>query len=184
MKENEDGYHIAKVLSGHTASFAFLVNKYQNLAYTIALRLLKNPQEAEDAAQEGFIKAYRLLEGFEQKSKFSTWLYTIVYRVAITKLQKQKRDAWETMDDNLSEAWLEDGDPTPFHQLVDADRQTAVRNAIASLPATESLLITLFYVNDHSVTEIHAITGLTEANIKVKLFRARKMLEGQLRYLL
>ena len=78
--------YIERVKKGDTASFQFLVEKYQDLVFSVALKVVRNPDDAQDAAQEGFIKAYQQLYKFEGKSKFSTWLYTITYRAAVDKL--------------------------------------------------------------------------------------------------
>ncbi len=182
MKETQDHVYINRTRNGDTPSFTFLVDKYKDMAYTIALRVLKNPEDAEDAAQESFVKAYQQLHSFEEKSKFSTWLYTIVYRTAITK--KQKKVLLTFSFDNQAENYRFESGEDHVENIEAADRQQFVRKAIGSLPETEGLLITLFYLNENTIREIAEITGLTESNVKVKLFRAKKILEDKLRFLL
>ncbi len=183
VKQTEDQVYIDKVKNGDSASYAFLVDRYQNMAYTIALRVMRNVEDAEDAAQESFVKAYQQIHNFEGKSKFSTWLYTIVYRIALTKLEQQ-RVITLPINEEISDTYTHHSLTSQLENLQASEQQTYIKDAIGRLPATEGLLITLFYLNENSVKEIEEITGLSEANIKVKLFRARKVLEAQLRFLL
>jgi len=183
VKQPDDQVYIDKVKQGDSASFAFLVDRYKHMAYTIALRIMRNAEDAEDAAQEGFVKAYQQLHRFEGKSKFSTWLYTIVYRVAITKLEQQ-RVATVPIQEELTETYSNSYQTNQLESLQVSDQQKYIKDAIERLPATEGLLITLYYLDEKSIREIEEITGLSESNIKVKLFRARKVLEEQLRFLL
>ncbi|GAB4026964.1 RNA polymerase sigma factor [Spirosoma gilvum] len=183
MKQPEDQVYIDKVKHGDSASYAFLVDRYKHMAYTIALRVMRNAEDAEDVAQEGFVKAYQQLHRFEGKSKFSTWLYTIVYRVAVTKLEQQ-RVATVPIYEEMAETYTHQHQTTQLEHLQVSDQQKYIKDAIGRLPATEGLLITLYYLDEKSIREIEEITGLSESNIKVKLFRARKVLEEQLRFLL
>ncbi|MCF0056232.1 RNA polymerase sigma factor [Dyadobacter sp. CY356] len=183
MKNTDDQFYIEKIKKGDPASYAFLVNKYKDMAYTIALKVLRNAEDAEDSAQESFVKAYQQLHKFENKSKFSTWLYTIVYRTSITKLQKNKIPFFP-IDEDISENYAYDFSTSQTDEILETEQSTYIKSAIGKLPQMEGLLITLFYMNENSIREIEEITGLTESNIKVKLFRARKILEQELRFLL
>ncbi|GAB3175437.1 RNA polymerase sigma factor [Telluribacter humicola] len=183
MKATEDQVYIDKVLQGDLAAFAFLVERYKAMAYTLALKIMRNSEEAEDVAQESFVKAYQQLHQFAGKAKFSTWLYTIVYRTSVSKRQKQGVLIL-ALDDDLSENYTDDTSSPPLEYLQDEERQKYVRQAIQKLPEMEGVVITLFYMNENTIREIEEITGLTAANIKVKLFRARKILEKELRFLL
>lgn len=176
---NEDLMYVERVKRGDTASFRFLVDKYQDMAYTIAYKILKNAGDAEDAAQDGFVKAYQQIHRFEGRSKFSTWLYTVIYRSAIDKTHQKRFFKMEEAD-YQKQAHSD----TPVRKLLEEEQSTLIKKAVDALPPTESLLITLFYMNDCSVREIADISGLTEMNIKVKLFRARKTLQERLRFLL
>ncbi len=90
MDKNSDQIYIDKVLAGDTNAFAYLINKYKNMTYTIAIKIVKSHEDAEEVAQDSFLKAYEKLNTFKGNAKFSTWLYTIVYRNAITKIRKKK----------------------------------------------------------------------------------------------
>lgn len=183
MNYSDDQVYIDKVKKGDLASYSFLVERYKDMTYTIAMKIMRNVEDAEDVAQESFIKAYQQLHKFEGKSKFSTWLYTIVYRTSITRLQKNGVPAFsidEETDDHVSY----DHTVPQLDHIHAQEQNRFIKLAISKLPEMEGLLITLFYMNENSVKEIEDITGLSSSNIKVKLFRARKTLEAELRFLL
>ena len=171
-----------RIKGGDPAPFSFLVDKYKYMAYTIALKILDNAEDAQDAAQESFIKAYQQIHQFEGKSKFSTWLYTIVYRTSLSKL-KENRIKTLSISEQINENYTQDLTSPQLAQLQAKDEQRYVRQAIQKLPKTEALLVTLFYINENTIREIQEITGLSLANIKIKLFRARKKLERELHFL-
>jgi len=183
MDMNSDQLYIDKVLNGDTNAFAYLINKYKNMAYTLAIRVVKSHEDAEEVAQDSFLKAYEKLNTFKGNAKFSTWLYTIVYRNAITKIRKK-----QVSTTNIDEFVIEnhsDGDDFPQMEAIkNEEQQKYVREAVNKLPEKDALLITLFYMNDNSIEEIEEITGLSQSNVKVKLFRARKKLNQTLSDLL
>ena len=183
MDNSEDQLHIDAVKNGDPAPFSFLVDKYQYMAYTIALKIVRNAEDAQDAAQESFLKAYQQIHQFEGRSKFSTWLYTIVYRTSLSKL-KDNRIVTLSISDDMNENYTDDYTAPQHEQLQIKEQQRLVKQAIHKLPPTEALLITLFYLSENTVKEIHEITGLSITNIKIKLFRARRKLERDLRFLL
>ena len=164
---------IARILAGDTQSFSCLVAKYEQMAFTIAFRIIGNREEAEEATQDAFLKMYRALPDFHFESKFSTWFYRIVYRTALTALRQQRPTVdYETYCTDLTtdeldsaSAWLER-----------KDRKKVVAQALKQLPSDVALLLTLFYLEECTIEEIHQITGYTETNVKTKLFRARKHL--------
>lgn len=183
MENPQDQVYIKKVKEGDPASYAFLVDKYKYMAYTIALKIVRDTEDAKDIAQESFVKAYQQLHQFEGRSKFSTWLYTIVYRTAVSK-QKENKIETLSINDRIRDTYSPDHNVPQLAQLQVIDEQRYVKQAIQKLPGTEALLITLFYINENSVKEIREITGLSTANIKIKLLRARKKLERELKFLL
>jgi len=183
MDNKEEEVYINRIKNGDLAPYTFIVDKYKHMAYTIALKILCNIEDAQDVAQESFIKAYQQIQQFEGRSKFSTWLYTIVYRTAISK-SKENRIETVSISNSINENYSQDGGTPQLEQLQLKDEQRLVKQAIQRLPKTEALLVTLFYMNENSVSEIHEITGLSLANIKIKLFRARKKLERELQFLI
>jgi RNA polymerase sigma-70 factor (ECF subfamily) len=183
METNSDQIYIDRVLKGDTNAFAYLIDRYKNMTYTLAIKIVKNHEDAEEVAQDSFLKAYEKLDSFKGESKFSTWLYTIVYRNAITKIRK-KRVATSDIDDYVIDNHSEGSDSPQLEALKNEEQQKYVKEAIERLSEKDALMITLYYLNESSVEEIEQITGLTQSNIKVRLFRARKKLNTELAFLL
>ena len=169
MNENQ---RVQQVLSGNTSAFAYFVETYQDMAITIAHRICGNMQDAEDVVQESYVKAYRNLHTFRSESKFSTWLYRIVYNTAITQT---KTRMWMGMQETGIEDAYDRGENTLEINLEEMDRKEVVSDILQRMPKGDALLLTLYYMEDNPVKEIAKITGLNEPNVKVKLFRARKM---------
>jgi RNA polymerase sigma-70 factor (ECF subfamily) len=183
MDRKPDQVYIDRVLQGDTNAFAYLVNKYKNLTYTVAMKIVRNHEDAEEVAQDSFIKAYSQLHTFKGESKFSTWLYTIVYRNSITKIRKKKITTTD-IDSYIIENQKSDHDFPQIEAIKNGEQKKYIAEAIDNLPETDAFLITLYYLEESSVEEIEQITGLTKTNVKVKLFRARKKLLNELSLLL
>ena len=183
MDTKSDQVYIDRVLQGDTNAFAYLVDKYKNLTYTVAMKIVKNHEDAEEVAQDSFIKAYSQLHTFKGESKFSTWLYTIVYRNAITRIRKKKITT-TNIDPYIIENKKSDYDFPQIEAIKNGEQKKYIAEAIDNLPETDAFLITIYYLEESSVEEIEQITGLTKTNVKVKLFRARKKLLNQLSLLL
>ena len=173
MNKTDDIYYIEAVRKGNVQAFSFLVEKYQKLVYTLALKLLKKPEEAEEMAQDTFIKAFQKLDSYEGKSKFSTWLYSITYNACISELRK-RRIEFKSLDDRQ----ISDQDEQKMHdyyrETKKEDQEKYLNLALAKLPEDDQVLVTLYYYEIQSMDEISQITGLTVSNIKVKIHRARK----------
>ncbi len=170
---------IAMVLNGQKDAFSVLVQRYQQYVFTLALRYVNNNrQDAEELAQDVFIKAYRFLGDFKQTSKFSTWLYTIVHTTAISHLRKQKNSEISIEEDMLT--YLSDNKTQ--HTLYNTAEKRSVKDqlnkAIAQLNADEARVIYLFYQAEQSIDEISLITNMSNSLVKVKLFRARQKLKS------
>lgn len=176
MQQYDDQHYISQVLNGNMASYRFLVDKYKNLAFTIAFKILRNHEDAEEVAMDGFLKAFQSLKNFKGGSKFSTWFYRIVYNSAISRT-RQKRIFFQPVDNYLP---FEDiSEDTPFGDLNHIDIQEQVdtlEKSIQKLEDDEALLIEMFYRHECSIDDIADITGYSAANVKVKLFRTRKKL--------
>ena len=183
MTYTEDQVYLDKIINGDSSSYSFLVDRYKDMVYSIALKILNNPEDAGDAAQECFIKAYRQIHQFKGKSKFSTWLYTIVYRIAVSELKENRIDT-VTISDDHDEQYISGHSDNQSEQLQAKQIQYYVKLAIEKLPKIEALLVTLHYINDLPIREVGEITGLSVPNVKIKLFRARKKLEHDLKFLL
>ena len=183
MSSTKDQIYIDKVLQGNTSSYNYLVNNYKDMVYTIAIKIVRNREDAEEVAQDSFIKAFQKLNSFKGESKFSTWLYTIVYRTAISKIRKNTIETTD-IDEFVMENHSVDFSFPQMDLLKAEEQKKYVKHAIDSLPELDALLITLFYLNENTFDEIIEITGLTKTNIKVRLFRARKKLYKELSQIL
>ncbi len=175
MKYQDDNFYIERVLNGDSSSYAALVSKHKNLVFSIALKVLNNREDAEEIAQDAFVKAYHSLKSFEKKSKFSTWLYRIVYNAAISRTRKRVLDT-TPMDNYVINNYSEE-DMRPGVDEVDKnEQQVLLGKAMKNLSDEDNLLITLFYHGSNSIEEISSITGLSASNVKVRLHRIRKKL--------
>jgi len=180
MEQKDDIFYIEKVKSGQTNYFSYLVEKYQDIVFSIAFKVLKNREDAEEMAQESFIKAYKSLHSFKGKAKFSTWLYRITYNNCISEVRKKKIHFTSTDEVQIKDETEElnlDGVP-------EENRAKYVKAAMDRLPEEEYTLILLFYFEEQSIDEIAKVTKLSASNVKVKLYRARKKLHTFLNELL
>ncbi len=179
MKYQDDNHYIDRVLAGDASAYSALVAKHRNLVFTIAMKILENREDAEEVAQDCFVKAYQALRTFEKKSKFSTWLYRIVYNAAISRTRK-KRPEFVPVDDHMIRNYSEEEVSQGIGGIDPDEQKRMIDRALSRLPGEDSLLISLFYRNDHSVEEISHITGLSMSNVKVRLHRIRKKLYDEL----
>jgi len=171
---------ISRVLNGEQNAYAELVNRYQNYVFTLALRFTKNREDAEEVSQDIFIKAYRSLADFKGASKFSTWLYTIVYTTSITFLRKKRPDIRSLDDERTLE--LADSQDSGFsaNQVEQKSKVNMVTKAIALLSPDDAQIITLFYKAEQNLEEIGKILGLETNTVKVRLHRARTRLKEKM----
>ncbi len=148
------------------------------MVYTVCLRELRSKQEAEEAAQDSFVKAYQNLRGFAGGSKFSTWLFSIAYRTAVSHGRRRRTDG-QSVDELAHHPAIE-----AVHGEGRDDLRALLDRAMKLLPADDASILSLFYLEELSVEEIVTVTGLGASNVKVKLHRARKklaeMMEQQL----
>ncbi|WP_344928913.1 RNA polymerase sigma factor [Aquimarina addita] len=181
MNHQSDQYYINKILAGDINAFSTLVERYQSLVYTIAYRITKNKEEAEEIAQDTFVKAYTSLPNYRGEAKFSTWLYTIVYRRSLDIVKSKKRSITSEQVEEISEEHIEIVHDA-LSYLQEKERKEIIGNCILKLAEDEATIITLYYFEEKNIKEIKEIIGLTEDNIKIKLFRSRKKLYSILKY--
>jgi RNA polymerase sigma-70 factor (ECF subfamily) len=177
MDSKSDISYIEQILEGKINAFSYLVDRHKDKAFNLAFRICGNREEAEEIAQDAFVKVYRSLKGFRMKSSFSTWLYRIVYNTAISIVRSRRKGVL-----SLEEFPADAIDFLSFNkneEEANADyRDSLVNFALQKITEEERGLITLYYYNDLDTEEISKITGINKSNIKVKLFRARqKMFE-------
>jgi RNA polymerase sigma factor (sigma-70 family) len=173
VEHQQDNIYITKVLEGDHNAFAYLVDKYKTMVYSLALRLVKDREEAEEISQDAFIKAYQSLASFKGKAKFSSWLYRIVYNTAISRLRQQPAGRVSLDEPNISDTlYLESKEN--YDTLSADERKKYLEKALDSLDRDEKMFVILYYYEEKDLDEIASIAGLTKTNTKVKLFRARK----------
>ncbi|MCX2681233.1 RNA polymerase sigma factor [Galbibacter sp. EGI 63066] len=180
MTANNDQHLIDQVISGDTAVFSVLVTRYKDLVFTLTLRMLKNKEEAEEVAQDTFIKAYKSLQKFKGDSKFSTWLYKIAYHNCLDRLKLYKKERALVSMETITEPNIKITD-NAFEQLARAEKRQTILECMETLPTKDSFLLTLYYFEEQSLEEISHIIGIKPNNVKVKLFRSRKKLAAVLR---
>lgn len=165
-------------LGGDKGAYAKLVERHKRMVFNVAYRILGSMEDAEDAAQEAFLRAYLALPRFRKKSKFSTWLYSIVSNVCITK--KRKKEKYANFIESPMKSGFQAGNSNnnPEDILEGCEFADKVQQLVASLPAKYSVVITLRYFREFSYDEIAEALGLPIGTVKVHLFRAKEMLRG------
>jgi RNA polymerase sigma factor (sigma-70 family) len=172
LMQMEELQIIERIQKGDTNAFSYLVTKYQDVVFSIALKVLKNRDNAEEVAQETFIKAFQSISSFRGKSKFSTWLYSIAYNTCITSVRKKKVPTTniDQIGVNDEEEGWDDFD------LTAEERSKMLEISLKKLPDDDYTLVILYYYEEQNIDDISQIVGLSESNVKVKLHRARKKL--------
>jgi RNA polymerase sigma factor (sigma-70 family) len=179
-EEEQDITIINRVLSGDSAAYGTLVKRYQSYVFTLTLRFIQSREDAEEVAQDIFVKAYRSLADFRGTAKFTTWLYTIVYTTSVSFLRKKKMPI-TSIDDEQRPVYLENRDSGMNANRVEQQSKLAKLNeAIAQLSPNDATVITLFYQNEQSLEEIGKVMGIDMNTAKVRLHRARQRLKEKL----
>ena len=177
---------IASILAGNTHEFHALIRPHERSVYVMALSLLHNEADAEDAAQEAFLKAFRNLANFRGDSKFSTWLISITLNEARSRLRSKKIARLESLDPPpedegyVTPALLRDWREIPSEALERKEVRSLLQEAITDLPTIYREVFLLRDVEELSVSESAEALGITIASVKVRLHRARIMLQKKL----
>jgi len=171
---------IAQSIVGNQAAYADLIKRHQRYVFTLALRFSKNREDAEEIAQDCFVKAYRALDSFNGESKFSTWLYSIVYTTAMTHLRKKRVNTTSIDDENTYIQLESQSGGMDANMAEQKSRSYYLNRAIGQLLPDDAMIITLFYKGEQSLEEIAQAMGLEANTVKVKLFRARQRLKERL----
>jgi len=167
---------VARAQQGDPAAFEALVDMHAQYVYNLALRVVQNPAEAEDLAQEAFLRAWRGLPAFRGQSKFSTWLYRIVTNLCYNHLPRIKRELASLVPDEEA-IGLPDEYQSPEQSVLNAELRTHLHNVIEGLPESFRLLVTLRHLQGMSYKEISKVTGMPLGTVKTGLYRARQMLK-------
>lgn len=175
MSHNQDQNSIDSILEGDRHAFAVLIDRYKHMVFTIALKIVKNREDAEEVAQDVFINAYKALNTFKGDAKFSTWLYRIAYYKSLDYAKKNKRKP-PMISLAISGIYPLSYPDGPLDTMEATERQTIIRDALDQLPEGDSVLITLHYYDGMTLEEIASVMGINTNTAKVRLFRSRKRL--------
>src|SRR6476660_10176038 len=171
---------IQRVLEGDHQLYAEIVTRYQNFVFSICLRYTESREDAEEIAQDVFVKAYRSLADFKGASKFSTWLYTITTTTCITFLRKKKLEVHSLDNEKVFEVADSVDSGMSANQIEQKSKVNMVNEAIKMLSPDDAQVITLFYKGEQNLEEIAEILGKETNAVKVQLHRARGRLKEKM----
>jgi len=178
-RELDDLELVQRTKDGDTEAFSELVKRHQQIIYNVSYRFMRDPAQAEDMAQESFLKAYRLINGFRGDCSFATWMYRVACSVCLTELNRRKRRGEvELLPQHASE--------NAVQPIESPDLPEHVRRCVNKLSDRYAAIITLYYLKGISYEEIAQIMEIPTGTLKTWMFRARKQLkkivEKELKY--
>lgn len=171
---------INSILAGNTANYEKLIKRHERFVFTLALKYTHTREDAEEVAQDTFVKVFKSLATFNFTAKFTTWLYTVTYTTAMSSMRKKRVDT-NSIDDELSAMQI------AVHNVDEVERKSTYRylnEAIEKLTADDAAIITLFYKGEQSLEEIGKVLNLPANTVKVKLHRARLRLKDNMHAIL
>ena len=180
MTTDQETSIINQIIGGNTQAFAELVDGYKDLVFTLAIRMLKNREEAEEVSQDTFVKVYKALPKFKGDSKLSTWVYKVAYNTCLDRIKKNKRRQNEVAIDSFTENQIKTLD-NALEAMETAEQQKMIQDCLQQLASKDSFLLTLFYFEELSLEEISHIVNMTPNTIKVNIHRARNRLANILK---
>ena len=166
MTIKNDQTYIDSIIKGDTNAFAILVDRYKNMIFTLALKMLKSREEAEEVSQDTFIKAYKNLSKFKGDSKFSTWLYKIGYRTCLDSLKKHKK---KYNTDTIDEVTINKIKSTEgiLEGIERKERAQVINKCMMNLPEDERSILWMFYFEELSLKEIIEVTNFLKRMLKL-----------------
>ena len=173
LKKLEDYELVKQAVKGNQNAFAELLSRYKNLVYSVVLRMVNDPEEANDLAQEVFIKIYKNLDKYQPEYKFSTWIIRITTNHVIDFRRKKKQET-VSIDDMVYEP---SDYVTPESSYIEKERNTSIVSALSSLPDMYKIPIVLYHQQGLSYQEIAQMIGEPLSKVKNRIFRGRKMLK-------
>src|SRR3984885_13035863 len=179
----DEGQMIAAIIAGDSQLFHELIRPYERRVYAMALSFLHNEADAEDAAQEAFLKAFRNLSSFRGEAKFGTWLISITLNEARSRIRRRDAVKMESLDEPpedqgyTSPALLRDWKEIPSEALERKEVRLLLQSAVTGLPLIYREVFQLRDIEQLSVNEAAEALGITIASVKVRLHRARMMLQ-------
>ena len=174
MKNLTDLEIIESVKKGNKGDFSLLVDRYKHKGFSLLKKMLKNDMDAEEALQDGFLKAYNSLDSFRQEAKFSTWFYRIVYNTGLTVIASKKRKIEQEMSSIDEHFDLGENDSEIYSTSENVS--TYILKLVDQLPVRNALVVILFYLDNLSLNEISQVMDLSLVNTKVLLHRSRNVL--------
>lgn len=175
MELYSDTYYIKRIQEGDTAAFACILDRYSRPVHSLILKVVRSKEDAEELAQDVFLKVFRHLGSFKGDSSFSTWIYRIAYNTAISHTRKKKNE-WLAIEESMIANVSEEEVKEALGQTDNSEQMAMLDAALEQLPPDERALILLFYMEGKSIEEIAVITELSVSNVKTKLYRIRKKL--------
>ena len=173
---SDENLWLARARAGDAQAFTRLVEAYQTPIYNLCYRMLGEAGEAEDAAQEAFLRAYTRLSRYDPQRSFKTWLFSIASHHCIDRLRK-RRFAWLSLDEPPpAHPALRDREPEPETAVVQREREAQISQLLARLPPDDRAVVVMRYWYDMSYEEISDATGTTVSAVKSRLHRARRAL--------
>jgi len=177
----DDATLIAQIQAGNEHANRFLIEKFKNLVWHLVLRMVSQPEDAEDLCQEIFLRVFRDIGKFRGESKLSTWIGAIAYNMSVTYLRKKGKNIMVSVDDYLPVASGKPAVESADEALDKSSMKKVVHRIIDSLPVQYRTVITLFYLEELSYKEIEEVTGMPDGTIKSYLNRGRQAIrEGVL----
>lgn len=163
-----------KIVAGDTSAYSDLIDRYKRYVFSICLRIIISRGEAEEAAQDAFIKAFHGLRNFNRDSKFSTWLYRIAFNTAISYKRRLRQDHFDIATTVISTGAESES------SIEKSDKKRFVHAALEKLSEADRSVLSLFYLQEFSLEEIAEITGTPSNTIKVRIHRARQRMADEL----
>jgi RNA polymerase sigma-70 factor (ECF subfamily) len=185
MAQKTDEELVRAILDGDDEPFRELVTRYQNRVVNYLNRMLRDVDEAQELAQEVFVRIYRALDRFDPSYRFSTWLFRVAQNAAIDRIRKRRLvmvslNRPETATSDGGEWEFPSDEPTPYGELRNQERGGAIRRAVAELKGEYRELIELRHFAELSYEEIADLKEMPLGTVKNKLFRGRQMLKLKL----
>jgi len=171
---------IERIKAGNQEAFRLIIREYKSQAYSIAFRIMRNAEDAEEVVQDSFLRAYKKIHQFKGDSKFASWFLKIVYNQSLTKVKKKRIDTLEINEEIDTYDRQNNFNLDGWNMIMQEEKEKYVRQALNKLPDDDALVLSLYYLSGNSIPEICEITGWTLSNAKVKLHRARQKVYASL----
>jgi len=179
LDADQERLWVLRARAGDDEAFTRLVEAYQNPVYNLAYRMLGSPTEAEDAAQETFVRVYARLSTYDPQRKFSSWILSIASHYCVDRLRRRHGNT-VSMEEIMSWRWLPDDKPKPEERTLAHEESATIQRLLSELPDQHRLVIILRYWQDMSYEEIAEVTGSTVSAVKSRLHRAREQMAQRL----